>query len=170
MFLALLHSARDLVQAILSDFNMSESGDLAAAEESNVGRWPGHAAPTDVCSQKAWDMPCALDLMDKMLAKAVQVGRARLLAAGCRESGVWLGEVQVTSLGTQLDPDVLRIGIALKLRAKVCEGHRCRCGCNIDERGYHPLSCRYSAGRFPRHPELNDASGWNHSVPVPQWK
>ena len=34
------------MQAILSGFNMAESGDLAAAEESYVGRWPGLAAPT----------------------------------------------------------------------------------------------------------------------------
>ena len=94
-------------------------------------------------------MPCALAVRDKMLAEADQVDRARLLAAGCRESGVWLGAVPVSSLGTEVDPEVLRIGIALRLGAKVCEGHRCRCGCNIDEKGYHPLSCRYSAGRFP---------------------
>ena len=97
-FLASLHSARDLVQAILSGFNMAESGDLAAAEESYVGRWPSLAAPTDVCSQKAWHMPCALAVRDKMLAEADQVSRARLLAAGCRESGVWLG-AQVGSQG-----------------------------------------------------------------------
>ena len=67
-----------------------------------------------------------------------------------------VGGSSVLSLGTQLDPEVLRIGIALRLGAKVCEGHRCRCGCNIDEKGYHPLSYRYSAGRFPRNAELTD--------------
>ena len=60
-----------------------------------------------------------LQTRDKMLAEADQVGRARLLAAGCRESGVWLGAVPVSSLGTQLDPEVIRIGIALRLGAKV---------------------------------------------------
>ena len=98
-FFASLHLARDLVQAILSGFNMAESGDLAAAEESSVGRWPGLIAPTDVCSQKALDMPCALDVRDKMLAAADQVGRARFLAAAYRESGRWLGAVPVSSLG-----------------------------------------------------------------------
>ena len=114
-FLASLHPARDLVHVILSDFNMAESGDRAAAEESFVGRWPGLAAPTDVCSQMAWDMPCALAVRDKMLFETDQVGRARLLAACCRESGVWLGAVPVSSLGTQLDSEVLRIGITLRL-------------------------------------------------------
>ena len=111
-FFASLHSVRNLVQVILSNINMAESGDLAAAEENYVGRWPGLAAPTDVCSQKAWDMPCALVVRDRMLAEADQVGRARLSAAGCRESGVWLGAVPVSSLGTQLVPEVLRIGNA----------------------------------------------------------
>ena len=67
-FLALLHSVRDLVQAILSGFNMAESVDLAAAEESYMGRWHDLAVFTDVCSQKAYDMPCALAVRDKMLA------------------------------------------------------------------------------------------------------
>ena len=62
----------------------------------------------------------------------------------------------MSTLGTQLDPEVLRIVIALRLGAEVCEGHRCRCGFNIGEKGCHPLSCRYSAGRFPRHAELNE--------------
>ena len=38
---------------------------------------------------------------------------------------MWLGAVPVSILGTQLDPEVLRIGIALRLGAKVCEGNRC---------------------------------------------
>ena len=75
------------MQAILSGFIMTESGDLAAAEESYVGRWPGLATPTDVCSHKAWDMPCALAARDKKLAEADQVGRARLLATGSPACG-----------------------------------------------------------------------------------
>ena len=45
---------------------------LKNAEESYEGRWPGLAAPTDICNQKAWDMPCALAVRDKMLAEADQ--------------------------------------------------------------------------------------------------
>ena len=50
----------------------------------------------------------------------------------------------------------MRITIALRLGALICQPHRCRCGAMVDARGLHPLSCRYSAGRLPRHAALND--------------
>ena len=34
--------------------------------------------------------------------------------------------------------------------------HSCHCGGRMDSRGLHGLSCRYSAGRFPRHSAMND--------------
>ena len=69
---------------------------------------------------------------------------------------MWLNAVLVPSLGTQSDPEVLRIAIALRIGAKVCEPHSCRCGRMMDDRGLHGLSCRYSAGRHPRHSAMND--------------
>ena len=44
----------------------------------------------------------------------------------------------------------------MRLGAPVCEPHPCRCGRQVDRLGHHGLSCRYSAGRFPRHANLND--------------
>ena len=38
----------------------------------------------------------------------------------------------------------------------MCHPHRCRCGSSILPDGQHPLSCRNSAGRFPRHAAIND--------------
>ena len=40
--------------------------------------------------------------------------------------------------------------------ATICEPHNCRCGRRVDGLGHHGLSCRYSAGRLPRHANLND--------------
>ena len=34
--------------------------------------------------------------------------------------------------------------------------HKCRCGAIVDRYGLHRLSCRFSAGRLPRHSALND--------------
>ena len=34
--------------------------------------------------------------------------------------------------------------------------HSCHCGGRMDSRGLHGLSCKYSAGRFPRHSAMND--------------
>ena len=50
----------------------------------------------------------------------------------------------------------MRITVALRVGARICEQHRCRCGAAVDELGHHPLSCQYSAGRHPRHAALND--------------
>ena len=44
----------------------------------------------------------------------------------------------------------------LRVCAVVCEPHACRCGRRMDARGLHGLSCKYSAGRHPRHAALND--------------
>ena len=40
--------------------------------------------------------------------------------------------------------------------ASICEPHTCRCGHQVDRLGLHGLSCRYSAGRLPRHANIND--------------
>ena len=34
--------------------------------------------------------------------------------------------------------------------------HRCKCGTTVDTFSTHPLSCRFSAGRIPRHSTIND--------------
>ena len=38
----------------------------------------------------------------------------------------------------------------------LCAPHKCRCGAMVDIYGLHPLSCRLSAGRLPRHSALHD--------------
>ena len=55
-----------------------------------------------------------------------------------------------------MDEACLRIAVALRIGAAICESHRCRCGAWIDRLGHHPLSCARSAGRHPRHAALND--------------
>ena len=40
---------------------------------------------------------------------------------------------------------------------RLCSPHKCRCGAQIDALGRHPLSCKLSAGRIPRHRALNDS-------------
>ena len=52
----------------------------------------------------------------------------------------------------------MRISVALRLGASVCEPHRCKCGQFVTDLGHHGLSCRLTAkvGRLPRHYHLND--------------
>ena len=78
------------------------------------------------------------------------------MSASQPHSGDWLNSLPSPSIGTLLDSNCLRIGVSLRLGLRVCVPHRCRCGATVDDFGIHPLSCRYSAGRFPRHSALND--------------
>ena len=107
-------------------------------------------------SQRAWDTPHIELVQKNLLETADQFSRARLLAASQPESGSWISAIPVPSLGTQLSPDELRIAMALRTGSKICENHRCKCGQNADEYGYHLLSCKFNEGRHPRHAALND--------------
>ena len=78
------------------------------------------------------------------------------MASAQAESGSWAGAIPVPNLGTQLNPEELRIAIALRTGSKVCEKHKCRCGKMVDEYGFHLLSCHFSEGRLPRHAAIND--------------
>ena len=49
----------------------------------------------------------------------------------------------------------LQISVALRVGLNVCLAHQCRCGATVQSDGLHPLSCRFSAGRFPRHSAIN---------------
>jgi hypothetical protein len=63
--------------------------------------------------------------------------------------------VPSSSFGTSLDSESLRIAVALRIGAPICQPHICRCGAQVMADGHHALSCRLSAGRFPRHAEIN---------------
>ena len=91
-----------------------------------------------------------------LLSQSSQIHRARLLAAKQPHSGCWLRAVPISQLGLHLDDETLRISVALRVGASICEPHSCRCGVHVDKLGHHGLSCRYSAGRLPRHANIND--------------
>ena len=61
-----------------------------------------------------------------------------------------------TKVGNFIDNDTLRIGVAFRVGLTVCIPHRCKCGTTVDAFGTHPLSCRFSAWRIPRHSALSD--------------
>ena len=108
--------------------------------------------------QRAWDAPRMEILQKELIKNADQFSRARLQAAAQPESGAWASAIPVPSLGTQLSPEEIRIATATRIGAKVCEIHPCnqKCNKNVDEYGFHALSCRYSEGRRPRHTAIND--------------
>ena len=116
----------------------------------------GASMPDDPRRQKAWDLPIVKKNWDNMLLEADHVFRAGLMATAQKESEAWLNALPVSSLGTLLYPESFRVAIALRVGADVCIPHSCRCGGRMDSRGLFGLSCKYSAGRFPRHSAMND--------------
>ena len=151
-------SAGSLVEAILSSVTDLAPFELSTEVETWKARGQGLVEPDGESGfrQRAWDSPHIDYLHKTLLDKADQFERARLLASSQPESGAWLSAVPVPSLGTQLSPDELRIAIALRTGSKLCENHQCKCGRNVDEYGFHLLSCQFNEGRHPRHAAIND--------------
>ena len=52
--------------------------------------------------------------------------RARLLAAAEPQTASWVQALPVASLGLHLDDDTVRVAVALRLGAAVCEPHQCQ--------------------------------------------
>src|SRR5260221_9444179 len=82
--------------------------------------------------------------------------KERLLVVSNPEASAWLKCIPSSHLGTLLNDRMFRISCALRLGCKICEEHICICGTKVSARGLHGLSCRKSAGRGPRHCEIND--------------
>lgn len=155
-FLSSMNSVGELVETILSKVNIADTNELTEAVEAWRGISGCVSLPEDPCRQKSWDIPVVKRDWDRMLREADQVSRARLLATAQKESGAWLNALPVPSLGTLMDSESFRVAIALRVGADVCIPHSCRCGGRMDSKGLHGLSCRYSAGRHPRHSAMND--------------
>ena len=145
-----------LLETILCRINIADTNKLAEAVECWKRASGGAPLPDDPSRQKAWDHPIVDRNLENMLRVADQMSRARLLATAQRESGAWLNALPVSSLGKLLDSESFRVAIALREGADLCSPHSCRCDGSMDSRGLHGLSCKYSAGHFPRHLAMND--------------
>ena len=112
--------------------------------------------PSNTHKQRNWDDIQCSSAVATLVTVLNQHRLACFKAASRPESGVWLNCVQNNSVGTFIDNDTLRIGVALRVGLTVCIPHRCKCGTTVDAFGTHPLSCRFSAGHIPRHSALSD--------------
>ena len=111
----------------------------------------------DASKQRLWDDLVCKTATKRLISTANQVDRARLLAASTPHTADWLQALPASNLGLHLDADTVRVAVALRLGASICEPHDCsQCNRPVDRLGHHGLSCRKSAGRFPRHANLND--------------
>ena len=112
--------------------------------------------PSNTHKQRNWNDTKCSSAVATLFPVLNQHRLACFKAASRPESGVWLNSVPDNRVGTFIDNDTLRIGVALRVGLTVCIPHRCKCGTTVDTFGTHPLSCRISAGRIPRHSALND--------------
>ena len=131
---------------------------MADVEERLQNQFPNLKSPEGEkrLLQKSWDEAVCGTELDNLHSSAHQVDSARLHAAASPHSGAWLDALPIPNLGLHLDNESVRIAVALRLGAPICQPHKCRCGRQVDSRGLHGLSCQKSAGRLPRHAHVND--------------
>ncbi|XP_036355426.1 uncharacterized protein LOC115230167 [Octopus sinensis] len=144
-----------LIQKILEKTTESS---LDSDIDSALALWKRNFSevPSDVFSQRDWDkILCRRSSTD--LEPLLDQHRLACFRSACQPySGSWLNVLPSPLLDTVLDRDSLRLGICNRLGLPVCRPHPCRCGDKVDAFGLHPLSCRMSPGRFPRHTEINN--------------
>ena len=158
-YVSSLHSCHQIISSCLPASlitSATEEREKAAADWQIVAEGEHIPEGDDQLKQKAWDAVLANQHQQRMVSESNQYARARLLSAAAPESGAWLHAAPAATLGTLLDRETLRVAIALRLGADVCSPHCCKCGSLADSKGYHALTCRFSAGRHPRHTALND--------------
>ena len=81
---------------------------------------------------------------------------ARIMTAAQGHSGDWITAYSIAQVGNRLDDRNPRISVALRVGLNVSLANQCRCGATVQSDGLHPLSCRFSAGRFSRHFAINN--------------
>ena len=158
-FLASAAATRDLQTALLpSGFGFPDPDwDLALSTWS--ARYNTEIpAGTAQAKQKSWDEASITTALEILTAGHTDpYHRARLLASQAPHSGDWLHAWPITACGLRLDNEAIRVAVGLRIGANLCSPHTCSCGALVDARGSHGLSCHRSAGRQPRHAQLNDA-------------
>ena len=106
--------------------------------------------------QQKWDLPLATKKLDYLITNAPsQEKRAILQAVSSEHSSEWLSAIPSSNLGLKLNNTCLRIAVCLRLGCKIAHPYTCTCGAAVDTLAHHPLACRVSEGRHPRHSAIN---------------
>lgn len=156
-FLASVHATLPLTTKILEPCKITEISFLTEAKNAWCAACPNTDPPTSLCSQRLWGEPlCKLVRNNLLETSSNPAERARLIAVGKWESGLWLQALPSGNTGTLLDNTTFRIVTCLRLGAPIIIPHTCRCGAAVNRLGQHGLSCSRSAGRIPRHQNIND--------------
>ena len=134
----------------------------ATVEEEAMSVWSQLSAEADPPDfnkrhiQKKWTTPVFKALEESLISICSDLDRARLQSVQGKLAGSWLIAFPSNNLGLKLSNHELRLSVAMRLAARICEPHTCICGVSVASNGLHGLSCRKSAGRFTRHTLLNN--------------
>ena len=105
--------------------------------------------------QKIWTEPIFDSEIAGLILRLEPTDVKRFNAFQDRFGSQWLNVIPCKNLRLKLSNQQLRIAIGLRLGSKICERHKCVCGKDVTEDGWHGLSCLKSAGRFSRQSNLN---------------
>ena len=105
--------------------------------------------------QKNWTEPNFDNKIADLVLRLEPTDVKRFNAFQDRFGSQWLNVIPCKNLRLKLSNHQLRIAIGLRLGSKICERHKCVCGKDVSEDGWHSLSCLKSAGRFSRPSNLN---------------
>ena len=105
--------------------------------------------------QKNWTEPIFDSEIADLILRLEPTDVKRLNAFQDRFGSQWLNVIPCKNLRLKLSNQQLRIAIGLRLGSKICVRHKCVCGKDVTEDGWHGLTCLKSAGRFSRHSNLN---------------
>jgi hypothetical protein len=158
-YLAASHRSEHLVTSLLSTCKIPYHDSQRQAAQAAWTALGGVSTPVGegAKSQKCWDGEIAHATFNHLLSSAHnELAAARLRAAAAPHSGDWLHVPPLTAAGLRMDDNVLRVAAGLRLGVSLCGRHVCTCGSIVEPSGVHALSCKFNAGRQPRHSLIND--------------
>lgn len=92
-----------------------------------------------------------------LLNSGSQRERARILATSSKAARAWLKCISVSSLGTRMTNEQIRIAVAIQLGCKMYDSHSCsRCNSDAPSDSSHGLHYRRAARHHSRHSHLNN--------------
>lgn len=115
------------------------------------------STPSSHRFQSNWDLINVSRIIRDELNFTNQLDIARFKALQCKESNAWINAIPSKNIGTSLDNNSVRVCMALRIGAPICQPHIFSCGTGtyVTELGIHGLSCQKNPGTLSRHIELN---------------
>ena len=150
------HSIWPHCQSLISEITQPDNIPHALDSCSYVWSSTNSSLPENTNLQRQWD-DIKSSSRSATLRPLLDLHRLACLSSSTQlYSGAWMNCLPSTAIGTLMDNESFRIATSQRLGLPVCAPHKFRCGAIVDRYSLHPLSCRLSAGRLPRHSALND--------------